>query len=135
MNQSSTKKALVVEDNPDMLEVLSCQLQMLGFSVITANNGIEGVKKAIKEKPQLILMDIMMPKMDGREATRKIRSNPETQAIPILASTALFLSSDLSRCIKAGCSSYISKPFTSQELREKIQYIFPSALGDTAAQE
>ena len=102
MNQSSTKKALVVEDNPDMLEVLSCQLQMLGFSVITANNGREGVKKAIKEKPQLILMDI-------------------------LASTALFLSSDLSSCIKAGCSSYISKPFTSQELREKIQHIFPIA--------
>jgi len=91
---------------------------MLGFSVITANSGAEGAKKATKEKTQLILMDIMIPKMDGREATRKIRSNPETQAIPILASTALFLSSDLSSCIKVGCSDYIVKPFTDTPMDE-----------------
>ncbi len=91
---------------------------MLGFSVITSNSGAEGAKKATKEKTQLILMDIMIPKMDGREATRKIRSNPETQAIPILASTVLFLSSDLSSCIKVGCSDYIVKPFTDPPMDE-----------------
>ena len=83
------KKALVVEDNPDMLKVLEFQMELMGFSVITANNGKEGVKKAMEEVPNLILMDIMMPVMDGRDATRMIRSNPETQNIPILVSTAL----------------------------------------------
>ena len=121
MNQSSTKKALVVEDNPDMLEVLSCQLQMLGFSVITANNGREGVEKALKDKPNLILMDIMMPVMDGREATRRIRSNRETENIPILATTAITKRSQLSECIEAGCNDYIVKPFAHKELASHIE--------------
>jgi excisionase family DNA binding protein len=127
INQSSTKKALVVEDHPDMVEILAMQMERLGFTVISASNGKEGVEKAIAEKPDMILMDIMMPGMDGRDATRLIRSNPETQHIPILATTALFRSSDLSSCIQAGCSSYISKPFTPQDLQEKIQIVFPSA--------
>ncbi len=127
INLSSTKKALVVDDHPDMVEILTMQLEILGFTVISASNGKEGVEKAIAEKPDMILMDIMMPGMDGRDATRLIRSNPETQHIPILASTVLYLSSDLSSCIEAGCSSYISKPFTPQDLQEKIQIVFSSA--------
>jgi CheY-like chemotaxis protein len=79
------------------------------------------VKKALEEKPHLILMDIMMPEMDGKAATRAIRSNPETQNIPILAATVLFRESDLKSCIEAGCNDYIVKPFTFQELRGKIQ--------------
>ena len=75
------RKVLVVEDHPDMLEVLTCQVEMMGFSVIPAKHGKEGVKKALEEKPHLILMDIMMPEMDGKAATRAIRSNPETQNI------------------------------------------------------
>jgi two-component system alkaline phosphatase synthesis response regulator PhoP len=127
IDRASMKKALVVDDHPDMLEILTWQLSTLGFSVITANNGIEGVEKAIKEIPQLILMDIMLPKMDGREATRQIRSNPKTKDIPILAASALFMASDRRSCIEAGCSDYISKPFDPKELREKIQNFFPTA--------
>ena len=68
------RTVLVVEDHPDMLEVLTWQMEMMGYSVITAKQGKEAVAKAIEEKPQLILMDIMMPGMDGREATRMIRA-------------------------------------------------------------
>ena len=115
------RKVLVVEDHPDMLEVLTCQVEMMGFSVIPAKHGKEGVKKALEEKPSLILMDIMMPEMDGKAATRAIRSNPETQNIPILAATVLFREPDLKSCIEAGCNDYIVKPFTFQELQGKIQ--------------
>lgn len=127
MDRVRTKKAIIVEDHPDLMEILSLQLETLGFSVISANNGMEGVEKAITEKPDLILMDIMMPGMDGREATRRIRSNPETKDIPILAATVLFKESDLRSCIEAGCNDYIVKPFSHQELREKIMDFIPSA--------
>jgi len=101
---------------------------MLGFAVISANNGKQGVAKAIEENPDLILMDIMMPGMDGLEATRRIRSNPKTRDIPILASTALFRKSDLRSCIEAGCSDYLVKPFTLKQLQGKILDFIPSAL-------
>ncbi len=117
------KKALIVEDHPDLLEILTCQLEVMGYSVITAKQGKEAVTKAIEEKPQLILMDIMMPGMDGREATHRIRSNQETKDIPILAITALPKESQLRECIKAGCNDYILKPFNCKDLREKIQAV------------
>ena len=118
-------KVLIVEDHPDMLEVLTWQMEMMGYSVITAKHGKEAVAKAIEEKPQLILMDIMMPGMDGREATRLIRANAETQNIPILATTVLFRESDISSCLEAGCNGFILKPFTFQELKGKIQEFLP----------
>jgi len=116
-------KALIVEDHPGLLEVLTLQLEKMGFAVVSANTGMEGVTKAVEEKPQLILMDIMMPGMDGREATRRIRSNQETKDIPILVITALTKESQLRECIKAGCNDYIVKPFTPEKLLKKIQTV------------
>ncbi len=127
MNRVTMKKALVVEDHPDMSYLLTRQLKMLGFAVTSANNSMKGVEKALKEKPHLILMDIMMPGMDGREATRIIRSNRETQDIPILAATALFRESDLSSCIESGCNDYLVKPFTFEELKGKVKDIIPGS--------
>ncbi len=127
LNLVTMKKALVVEDHPDMSYLLTRQLKMLGFSVTSANNSMKGVEKALKEKPHLILMDIMMPGMDGREATRIIRSNRETQDIPILAATALFRESDLSSCIESGCNDYLVKPFTFEELKGKVKDIIPGS--------
>jgi CheY-like chemotaxis protein len=121
------KKVLVVEDHPDMRELLIWQMELMGFSAISAKHGKEGVEKAVQEKPQLILMDIMMPGMDGREATRLLRSHPETQDIPILAATALFRDADLKTCIDAGCNDYIVKPFTFQELQGKVQEFISGA--------
>ncbi len=121
------KKVLIVEDHPDLVDRLTRQLKRLGFAVISADNGMRGVEKAITEKPDLILMDIMMPVMDGREATRIIRSNKKTKNIPILATTAITEKSQLRECIEAGCNDYIIKPFTFEKLQCKIQDYIPSA--------
>ena len=121
------KKVLVVEDHPDMRELLLWQMELMGFLAIPARHGKEGVEKAVTEKPNLILMDIMMPGMDGREATRILRSNPETQNIPIVAATVLFREADLKSCIEAGCNDYLVKPFTFQELQGKIQEYIPGS--------
>ncbi|MGH7783996.1 MAG: response regulator [Candidatus Binatia bacterium] len=119
------KKVLIVEDHADMRELLTWQIELMGFVPISAKNGKEGLEKAIAERPELILMDIMMPGMDGWEAARTLRANPETKDIPILAATALFRDSDLKSCMDAGCNSYIVKPFTFQELQTKIRELIP----------
>ena len=121
------KKVLIIEDHGDMRELLTWQIELMGFLPITAKRGSEGVEKAASEKPELIIMDIMMPGMDGLAAARAIRANEETKDIPILAATALFRDSDLKSCIDAGCNGYIVKPFTFQELQAKVRELIPSA--------
>jgi len=123
------QKVLIIEDHADMRELLSWQIELMGFVPIPAKHGQEGIEKAVAEKPQLILLDIMMPGMDGWEAARVLRANPETKEIPILAATALFRDSDLDTCMKAGCTSYIVKPFTFQQLQSKIREIIPLSSG------
>ena len=121
------KKVLIIEDHGDMRELLTWQIQLMGFLPITAKRGMEGVEKALAEKPELIIMDIMMPGMDGWAAARQIRAHAETKDIPILAATALFRDADLKSCIEAGCNGYIIKPFTFQELQGKVRELIPAA--------
>jgi two-component system cell cycle response regulator DivK len=121
------KKVLIIEDHGDMRELLGWQVELMGFLPVAAKRGAEGVEKAVSEKPELIIMDIMMPGMDGWEATRQIRANPETKDIPILAATALFRDGDLKHCLEAGCNGYIIKPFTFQELQGKVRELIPAA--------
>ncbi len=121
------KKVLIIEDHGDMRELLAWQIELMGFLPITAKRGHEGVEKAATEKPELIIMDIMMPGMDGLEAAREIRANEETKDIPILAATALFRDADLKSCLEAGCNGYIVKPFTFQELQGKVREFIASA--------
>ena len=123
-------KVLIVDDYPDMRELLARVLEGLGYAVVLASHGKEGVEKAIAEKPNLILMDMMMPIMDGWEAARALRSHPETRKIPILAITALIRPHDLRTCLDAGCNSYIIKPFSFANLHSKIRGL----LADTAQQ-
>jgi two-component system cell cycle response regulator DivK len=120
------KKILIVEDHADMRELLTWQIELMGFLPIPAKHGKEGVDKAVAEQPNLILLDIMMPGMDGWEAARTLRANPETKDIPILAATALFRDSDLKSCLDAGCNGYIVKPFTFQELQGKVREFIAS---------
>ena len=97
------------------------QLKFLGYQVVIARNGAEAVTSAIAELPDLIVMDIQMPVMDGFEATAQIRKEPKTQSIPILAATAKAMSGDRERCLKAGCNDYIAKPFTHRQLQAAIE--------------
>jgi CheY-like chemotaxis protein len=127
------KKVLIVEDHADMRELLTWQIELMGFVPISAKNGKEGLEKAVSEQPNLILMDIMMPGMDGWQAVRTLRVTAETKYIPILAATALFRDSDLKSCMDAGCNSYIVKPFTFQELQSKIRDLIPVANGAVPA--
>lgn len=112
---------LIVDDNSGVRDFLRTQLESIGFAAITAENGRRGVETAIVEKPTLILMDLMMPEMDGYAASSMLRTHPETKDVPILAVTALSGHSDLQRCMEAGCNDYLVKPFTPDKLLRKIK--------------
>jgi DNA-binding response OmpR family regulator len=114
------KKILIVEDHPGMREALRRQIQSWGFAAITARNGKEGVETALKEKADLIMIDLMMPEMDGLQMTEILRSNSETKEVPIIAVTAAFRRQDRQNCTGVGCNDYIVKPFKLEELQKKI---------------
>jgi two-component system, cell cycle response regulator DivK len=121
-------KVLLVEDHPELRYVLQRQLEWMGFSAISARNGKEAVEKAVAEKPDLIMMNSIMPEMDGWEATRVLRATPQTKEIPILAATGMFRPSDLKAWLDVGCNDYIIKPFTSDELLRKITALIPGSV-------
>lgn len=115
------KRILLVEDNAATIDVMRQELEFLGYEVTVAENGVEGVEMAISQLPDLIIMDIRMPKMDGFRAASKIRKNPKTHATPILAATAKALPGDREKCLASGCDDYIAKPFTHRELGAAIK--------------
>jgi two-component system cell cycle response regulator DivK len=114
-------KVLIVEDHPGMRDLLHRIVERMGYVPVSASNGEEGVEKAIAERPSLILLDMMMPIMDGWEVARRLRADPETKEIPILATTALSRRDDLNACLEAGCNAYIVKPFGVRDLQRKIR--------------
>jgi two-component system cell cycle response regulator DivK len=113
-------KVLVVEDNEALRDLLARVLETLGYVPVLASHGKEGLEKAIAEKPNLIVMDLLMPIMDGWKAARALRAIPETKNIPILAITALSRPRELKTCLEAGCNGYIVKPFSVLNLQKKI---------------
>jgi two-component system cell cycle response regulator DivK len=114
-------RILLVEDDPGTIEVMQQELEVLGYEVTVAENGEEGVQMAVSQLPDLIVMDIRLPKMDGLRAATLIRDNPNTGNIPILAATVNALAGDREKCLEAGCSDYIAKPFTHRELGAAIK--------------
>jgi len=114
------KKILVVEDNLDLFRPLELLLKGT-YEIIPATNGTEAVERAASRLPDLILMDIIMPEMDGLEAMRLIRENPETRSIPILAITATVSNTIEEECYNMGCDDYIAKPFTFDQLLPRIE--------------
>jgi len=114
-------KILLVEDNEMNRDMLSRRLQRKGYEVVIAVDGEEAVRMAQSQAPDLILMDIRLPVMDGWEAMRRIKIMPETQSIPIIALTAHAMAGDMEKCVEAGCDDYDTKPIDLPRLLEKMQ--------------
>jgi two-component system cell cycle response regulator DivK len=116
-------KILLVEDNEMNWDMLSRRLTRKGYDVVLATDGAQGVAMAGTETPDLILMDMSLPVLDGWEATRRIKAAPETRAIPIIALTAHAMTSDREKALDAGCDDYDTKPIEMPRLLEKIAAI------------
>lgn len=114
-------KILLVEDNEMNRDMLSRRLKRRGYEVMIAVNGSEGVAMATSEIPDLILMDMSLPVMDGWEATKNIKASPVTKSIPIIALTAHAMSGDREKALQAGCDDYDTKPIELARLIEKIK--------------
>jgi CheY-like chemotaxis protein len=118
-------KILYVEDNDDNVYMLKSRLSRAGFTVVVATNGAQGVAMASSEQPDLILMDLTLPDIDGEEATRRIKADPVTKAIPVIALTANAMSGDREKALAAGCDDFDTKPVELPRLLEKIGALKP----------
>jgi two-component system cell cycle response regulator DivK len=115
------KRILVIEDTEDNRRILRDLLTAAGYDIIEAADGATGVAMAASESPDLILMDIQLPIIDGYEATRRIKADPATQHIPIVAVTSYALAGDEIKTREAGCDGYIAKPYSPRHLLERVR--------------
>jgi two-component system cell cycle response regulator DivK len=115
------KRVLVVEDHEDNRQILRDLLGSAGFEIVEAENGEEAVTLAETSRPDVILMDIQLPVLDGYEATRRIKANPSLRSIPVIVATSYALSGDEEKARLAGCDDYVSKPFSPRDLLAKIR--------------
>jgi two-component system, cell cycle response regulator DivK len=121
-----TKRILVVEDEEDNRQILRDLLATSGYEMVEAEDGEQALAAVDLHRPDLILMDIQLPIMDGYEATRRIRANPANKRIPIIAVTSYALSGNESMALAAGCDAYVPKPYSPRELLAKIREFFPT---------
>jgi CheY-like chemotaxis protein len=121
LDETNKPTILLVEDTKEVVMMLRDYLELAGYKVFTAQDGIDGIVQARHVNPDLILMDIQMPHMDGFETTRKLRSDPSFRYTPIIALTALAMPHDRERCLEAGMDEYISKPVNLKALIKIIQ--------------
>ena len=116
-----SKCILVVEDQEDNRQILRDLLGSAGYNLVEAADGEQALAAYAKQRPDLILMDIQLPVMDGYETTRRIRADPESKAIPIIAVTSYALIGDEAKALAAGCNAYITKPYSPRALLAKIR--------------
>jgi two-component system cell cycle response regulator DivK len=121
-----TKRILVVEDQEDNRQILRDLLANAGYEMIEAGDGEQAVVQASKHKPDLILMDIQLPILDGYEATRRIKADAALKAIPIIVVTSYALSGDEDKARAAGCDAYVAKPYSPRALLAKIREYLPA---------
>lgn len=120
--EMSGEKILIIDDNPANMELASDLLELHGFQVLQAGDGKTGIELAKTKMPDLILMDIQLPGMDGFEATKILKEDTITTNVPIVAVTAYAMIGDKEKALKAGCIGYIPKPINTREFLEKIKY-------------
>jgi two-component system, cell cycle response regulator DivK len=116
-----SKRILVIEDTEDNRRIMRDLLTSAGFEILEATTGEEGVALAIRHRPDLILMDIQLPVLDGYEATRRIRADPALRNIPIIAVTSYALAGDEEKTRAAGCDGYVAKPFSPRQLLATVR--------------
>ena len=126
-------KILLVEDNEMNRDMLSRRLERKGYQVVLAVDGQSGVEMAQNEMPDLVLMDMSLPVLDGWEATRRLKSAPVTRDIPVIALTAHAMSSDREKALEAGCDDYDTKPVELPRLLGKIEALLSGTGGETAS--
>ena len=120
-----SKRVLVIEDTPDNRQIIRDLLTPSGYEVVEAQDGAAGVEMAAQVRPDLILMDIQLPVLDGYEATRRIKKDPMLAHIPIIAVTSYALSGDETKTQAAGCDGYIAKPFSPRALLAIVRKFLP----------
>ena len=120
-----SKRILVVEDQDDNMQILRDLLTSADYEMVEAENGEEALAEVAKQPPDLILMDIQLPVMDGYEATRRIKAMPEFKSIPIIVVTSYALSGDEGKAREAGCDAYVTKPYSPRQLLAKIRQYLP----------
>ena len=115
------KTVLVADDDPVILRLIQVNLELEGYNVLTANNGQEAVDQASAEHPDLVILDIMMPRLDGYQACEQLKKNGETQAIPVIFLSAKAQQSDIEKGKSFGVADYLTKPFDPSELLEVVE--------------
>jgi two-component system, cell cycle response regulator DivK len=120
-----SKRILVVEDQEDNRRILHDLLTNAGYEIVQAENGEEALRAAAADRPDLILMDIQLPLLDGYEATRRIKADPALRSIPVIVVTSYALSGDESKARAAGCDAYITKPYSPRAILAKIREYVP----------
>ena len=120
-----SRRILLIEDHEDNRRIVRDLLTPAGYEVVEAVTGEEGVAMAATHHPDLILMDIQLPGLDGYEATRRIKANPALRHIPIIVVTSYALSGDDVKAFAAGCDAYVTKPFVPRELLAKVREYVP----------
>ena len=121
------RRILLVEDNELNRDLLSRRLQGRGYDIAVANDGVQAVQAATRDRPELILMDMSLPEMDGWEATRQLKAQPGTRAIPVIALTAHAMAGDRERALAAGCDEFETKPVELERLLAKMQALLGAA--------
>ena len=118
------RKILVVDDEPHLVDMVATRLRANRYEAVTAVRGGEGIEKAKREKPDLILLDVLMPDMDGYGVLSRLKEAPETKEIPVIMLTVRRWNEDIERALSAGAVDYIGKPFEPKDLLDKIQKVF-----------
>jgi DNA-binding response OmpR family regulator len=121
MSEGARKLVLVADDDPDILDLVTFRLDRAGYEVVQARDGQEALEAALERTPDLCVLDVMMPRLDGYEVTRRLREESATRSVPIILLTARAQEADVQRGFESGATDYVKKPFSPQELRARVE--------------